>query len=58
MLEEDVKDNYYVRIHTGSMKCRTREHGHSMCFKSMSRTTTLQGFTLTAITAGQKHTLT
>ena len=31
--------------------------GHSVCLKSMSRTITMQGLTLAAITASQKHTL-
>ena len=37
-----------------SRKCRSR--GHGVCLKSVSRTITMQGFILTAITAAEKCT--
>ena len=40
-----------------SMKCRSRAPGHSACFKSVSRTATVQGFILAAITAAEKFNL-
>ena len=40
-----------------SMKSRSRALGHSACLKSMSRTITMQGLTLAAITTSEKHTL-
>ena len=40
-----------------SMKSRSRAPGHSVCLKNMLRTITMQGLTLAAITASQKHTL-
>ena len=35
----------------------SRALGHGACFKSMSKTNTMQGFTLAAITSAEKHTL-
>ena len=40
-----------------SMTSRSRVSGHSACLKSMLRTITMQGLTLTAITASEKYTL-
>ena len=41
------------------LKSKSRAPGHSVCLKSMSRTTTMQGLTLaaTCITASEKHIL-
>ena len=35
----------------------SRAPGHSACLKSMSRTMTMEGLTLAAITAAEKRTL-
>ena len=40
-----------------SMKYRSWVSDHSVCLKSMSRTITMQGLTLTAITSSEKYTL-
>ena len=40
-----------------SAKVTSRELGHNGCLKSMSRTITMQGLTLTAITATEIGTL-
>ena len=37
-----------------SAKSKSRALGHSECLKTMSRTITMQGFTLAAITASKK----
>ena len=37
-------------------KSRSRTLGHSVCMKSISRTTTMQSLTLTAITVSEKST--
>ena len=39
------------------MKSRSRALGHSACLKSMLRTNTMQGLTLSAITASEKNNL-
>ena len=39
------------------MKCRSRAPGHGACLKSVSRTITMQGFILAAITAAEKCTI-
>ena len=39
------------------MKYRSRSVGQGACLKGMSRTITMQGFTLTAITATEKTEL-
>ena len=39
-----------------SVKCRSRAPGHGVCLKRVSRTTTMQGFILAAITAAEKYT--
>ena len=39
-----------------SMKSRSRVLDHSVCLTSISRTITMQGLTLTAITASEKST--
>ena len=38
------------------MKCRSRAPGHGAFLKNASTTTTVQGFILPAITAGEKCT--
>ena len=40
-----------------SMKSKSRAQGHSACLKDMSRTITMQGLSLAAITNLEKHTL-
>ena len=40
-----------------SMKCRSRAPVHSVSLKSMSRTITMQGLTLTTIIVSEKYTL-
>ena len=40
-----------------SMISRSRAKEHCVCLKSMSRTITMQGLTLAAITASRQHTL-
>ena len=39
-----------------SVKCRSRALCHGVCLKSMSRTITMQGIILAAITAAEKFT--
>ena len=40
-----------------SAKSKSRSLGHNACLKSMSRTITVQGLILTAITAAEKRSL-
>ena len=40
-----------------SVKYSSISLGHSACLKSMPRTVTMQGFTVTAISGEEKHTL-
>ena len=39
------------------MKCRSRVPVHGACLKSLTKTITMQGFILPAITAAEKCTL-
>ena len=36
------------------VKCRSKSLGHSACSKNMLKTNTMQGLTLTAVTAAEK----
>ena len=40
-----------------NVKCRSRAPDHSGCFKSMSKTITIQGFILPIITAAKTYTI-
>ena len=50
------KKNFDVKINKVSwtMKYRSRSAGQGACLKGMSRTITMQGFTLAAITDAEK----
>ena len=52
-----VKFQKTTTLHQSSqwtMKYRSRVSGQGACFKRMSRTITMQGFTLAAITGAEK----
>ena len=48
--------DYVIFDSQWSVKCRSRALCHGVCLKSMSRTITMQGIILAAITAAEKFT--